>query len=332
MLGYLILNGDPIDKLGAATKQYVDASSFNGVIAVNPLTTGTIDNVIIGSIVPKSGTFTTVTVTAQTGISPFNISSTTPVPNLSIGGTANNLSGTPNLPNGTSATTQAPLNNSNLLATTKYVDSAVSASVSTLSTTSISGGAANEILYQIGSSATGFISAPTTIGTMLIWNGSNFVWQNPMGNYAALSGSSTQVFNAANAITTTEVVTLGQANSIYSGLNSAQTFSKGQAGAIVTLAYATSLAWDCTTANNFTVTLTGNTTLAFPTNPQAGQSGILLVIQDATGGRTMAFASGFRFAGGTAPSLTATANAVDAIMYYVNSSNFIYITIANNIK
>lgn len=41
--------------------------------------------------------------------------------------TATNLTGTPTLPNGVSAITQTPLNDSNLLATTNYVDSAVAA-------------------------------------------------------------------------------------------------------------------------------------------------------------------------------------------------------------
>jgi hypothetical protein len=41
--------------------------------------------------------------------------------------TATNLTGTPTLPNGVSASTQSSLNDSNLLATTQYVDSAVAA-------------------------------------------------------------------------------------------------------------------------------------------------------------------------------------------------------------
>ena len=47
----------------------------------------------------------------------------------SITGTATNLSGTPDLPDGTTATTQGALDNSTKLATTAYADSAVGASV-----------------------------------------------------------------------------------------------------------------------------------------------------------------------------------------------------------
>jgi len=55
-----------------------------------------------------------------------------PTLNQSTSGTAANLSGTPALPNGTTATTQSPADNSTKLATTAYVDAAVPAAVSYL--------------------------------------------------------------------------------------------------------------------------------------------------------------------------------------------------------
>jgi hypothetical protein len=39
------------------------------------------------------------------------------------------------------------------------------------------GGAANQILYQVGANDTGFIVAPTTATTYLAWTGTNYVWQ-----------------------------------------------------------------------------------------------------------------------------------------------------------
>jgi hypothetical protein len=63
----------------------------------------------------------TLTSSVATGTAPLTVTSTTPVANLSIGGTAANLSGTPALPNGVTATTQAAGDNSTKLATTAYV-------------------------------------------------------------------------------------------------------------------------------------------------------------------------------------------------------------------
>ena len=42
--------------------------------------------------------------------------------------------------------------------------------------TNIAGGAANQLVYQTGSSTTGFINAPVTLGTVLGWTGSAFDW------------------------------------------------------------------------------------------------------------------------------------------------------------
>jgi len=67
--------------------------------------------------------------------------------------------------------------------------------------------------------------------------------------------------------------------------------------------------------NNFVVTLGGNRTMANATNITAGQSGVIFVQQDETGSRTLAFGTGWRFPGNTAPTLTTTANAVDMIVY-----------------
>lgn len=48
--------------------------------------------------------------------------------------------------------------------------------VSVTSTANLDGGAANQIPYQTGPGATGFITAPITADTFLKWNGSAFVW------------------------------------------------------------------------------------------------------------------------------------------------------------
>jgi hypothetical protein len=49
------------------------------------------------------------------------------------------------------------------------------------SATNVAGGAANQIVYQTGSGATAFTTAPTSSGTALTWNGSAFTWQSAGG-------------------------------------------------------------------------------------------------------------------------------------------------------
>lgn len=76
---------------------------------------------------------------------------------------------------------------------------------------------------------------------------------------------------------------------------------------------------DFRVANNHEITLEGSSTLAGPVSPSGGQSGAVVIRQDGTGSRTLAYSGGWSFAGGTAPTLTTTASGVDLLIYYVTS-------------
>ncbi len=111
-----------------------------------------------------------------------------------------------------------------------------------------------------------------------------------------------------------------------------QSFTKAQRGTIVALTDGATITADMSLANNFSVTLGGNRTLANPTNLTAGQSGVIVITQDGTGSRTLAFGSQWKFANGTAPSLTTTASAVDVLAYYVESSTRITARLIGDVK
>lgn len=77
---------------------------------------------------------------------------------------------------------------------------------------------------------------------------------------------------------------------------------------------------DFKTANNFSMTLTGTSVIKNPTTLAAGQSGVLFINQDSTGGRTASFESYWDFSDGTQPTLSTGANAVDMIAWIARSS------------
>jgi hypothetical protein len=78
---------------------------------------------------------------------------------------------------------------------------------------------------------------------------------------------------------------------------------------------------DLSAGLNFTVTTaTGDSTLGAPTNAKTGQSGFIEIVQGATP-RNLAFASAWVFAGGTDPTLTASASAKDVLFYQVLDSS-----------
>jgi hypothetical protein len=89
---------------------------------------------------------------------------------------------------------------------------------------------------------------------------------------------------------------------------------------------------DFNDSNNFTLTLDQNLTIANPSNLVAGQSGSIFLVQDGTGSRTAAWGSYWDFAGGTAPTLTTTASAVDRVDYVVRSATSIHAVATLNLS
>ena len=80
-----------------------------------------------------------------------------------------------------------------------------------------------------------------------------------------------------------------------------------------TLTDQATVTWDASTQDVCKLTLGGNRTLAAPTNSTTGQFISILVIQDGTGSRTVSYGTSWDFIGGTAPTLTTTASAVDRL-------------------
>ena len=116
---------------------------------------------------------------------------------------------------------------------------------------------------------------------------------------------------------------LAAANAVFS--HNAHTFVKAQRGTIDAVSVgAANVTMDFANTNHFALTLGTNSNLNRPSNLTAGQTGSIFVIQDGTGSRTLSYSSVFDFAGGTAPTLTTTASAVDRIDYVVRSSSSIH--------
>ena len=108
------------------------------------------------------------------------------------------------------------------------------------------------------------------------------------------------------------------------GLDTAQNWTKGQRGEITALTSSATITPDMADSNNFSVTLAHNATLANPTNLTAGQSGSIFITQDGTGSRTLAYGTQWDFVGGTAPTLTTTAAAIDRLDYVVRTTSSIH--------
>jgi hypothetical protein len=155
-----------------------------------------------------------------------------------------------------------------------------------------------------------------TDNAVIIGNGTNFVVESGATLKTSLGltiGTDVQAYDADTAKT-----------------DVAQSFTAAQRGAITALTDGATITPDFAVANNFSVTLGGNRTLANPSNLTAGQTGSIFITQDGTGSRTIAYGSQYDFIGGTAPTLSTAASAVDRIDYVVRTSTSIHCVFTAN--
>lgn len=105
------------------------------------------------------------------------------------------------------------------------------------------------------------------------------------------------------------------------------------AGRIIPLIDAATIDVDLNTGVNFSVTLGGNRQLGNPTNAdKPGRTGCFYITQDATGSRTLSYAANWKFASGTAPTLSTSGGYLDVLCYQVRTSTFIWGTITKAVQ
>ena len=146
------------------------------------------------------------------------------------------------------------------------------------------------------------------------------------GTDAILVGAG-MVFQTASSETATEKMRLDSNGDLGIGVANPTRqlhIAKSAAADIVVLTDGATVTPDFAAGQNFSLTLAGNRTLANPTNIVAGQTGSIVVTQDGSGSRTLAYGTFWDFAGGTAPTLTTTASRTDRLDYMVASATDIH--------
>ena len=102
------------------------------------------------------------------------------------------------------------------------------------------------------------------------------------------------------------------------------TFGGGAVGATFVDATNTgNITLDYDLYQNFVLTFTGNVTLVNPTTESVGQSGVIVIIQDGTGSRTIAAGTQYEWPAGEVGTISTAANSVDIIPYFVDAADSI---------
>lgn len=216
----------------------------------------------------------------------------------------------------------------------------MAAGTNTLSDTAYSANEARSMILALsGTSAT--IVIPNRSKLYLVKNagsGTALIWTGSGTSYSVLAGDTEWIYcNGSNAVygafalKASDEATAAQfrANTASKVLTTDKVWS---AADYVSLTDAATVALDMSAFLNGTVTLAGNRALGNPTNTKNGQSGVIKIVQDGTGSRTLSYSSNWKFAGGIAPVLTTTAAAVDLLHYEVFSSTFIFGTLVKDVK
>lgn len=210
------------------------------------------------------------------------------------------------------------------------------------------------VTIPAGASISGFLTTASAASTYLALAGGTLTGDVTLNaqadlRFADLDSSNWVALQAPSSIATNFTLTLPSADgtngqalitngsgalsfSTVAVLAAAQTFTAAQRGSVVALTDGATITPDFSAGNNFSVTLGGSRTLANPTNLTAGQAGTIVVTQDGTGSRTLAYGSNWKFPGGTAPTLTTAASSVDVIAYYVESATRITARLIADVK
>ena len=187
----------------------------------------------------------------------------------------------------------------------------------------------------LASANLGLLTSTSAASTYLALAGGTVTGALNIGTAGSLvfEGATANDFETTLAVTdptADRTLTLPNATSTLAGLAITQSFTKAQRGTITSFTSSSGTATpDFAAANNFSITLSENTTLANPSNLTAGQSGVIFITQDSTA-RTLAFGSYWDFSGGTAPTISTGSGAVDALAYAVRTTTSIHAQLLTN--
>jgi hypothetical protein len=325
-----------------------------GSVEIKPTNVGTMDNITIGATTPRAITGTTVTATTFSGSG----ASLTSIPNsaltnsaITINGTSTSLGGSISVGTVTSVTGTSPVVSSggntpaiSMPAATTSVsgyltstdwntfNSKGSGTVTSVTGTApvVSSGGATPAISM--AAATGSVSGYLTSTDWTTFNnkGSGSVTAVSVVSANGFTGTSSGGATPALTLTTSitgmlkgngAAISAGTAGTDFVAPATATSFTAQQYFGNVALTDAATIAWAANTAQVATFTfVSSNRTMGAPTGLVSGAYYGLAVIQN-SGSNTLTWNSVFKWAGGTAPTLSTAASAKDYFVFRTDGTN-----------
>ena len=186
------------------------------------------------------------------------------------------------------------------------------ADLGTVTTADINGGTIDGTIVGGASAAAGTFTNLTATGTVTFADNSisgDDIDGGTISNFAS-TGIDDNATSTTITIDSSDNVTV--ANKL--------TITKSATAGTQTANATGSTTLDFATYQNFVLTLTGNVTLANPTTEAVGQSGFIVMVQDATGGRTVSLGTDYETAGGSGLTISSAASTTDIVPYIVAAS------------
>ncbi len=183
-----------------------------------------------------------------------------------------------------------------------------------------------------------FIEDASATGNVGLESDGDFTYNPSTGTVTATlfsgSGASLTAVNAAtlDSLDSSEFLRSNAADSASGLLTLDKIVCGGLVRVDITSHGGGTITLDFDTSCHHLCTLDQNSTFAQPNNQNTGQTGSIFIVQDGTGSRTATFNSAFKFVGGTAPTLSTAANAVDRIDYVTKGSNEIHCAVSLDVK
>jgi len=169
-------------------------------------------------------------------------------------------------------------------------------------------------------------SANISLNNNAITNGAGYITSADGGNAATLDSiDSSQFLRSDTADTASGVLSISLGLAFGANSKCSAAISSLSDGGTITVDFESGI--------HHSVTLGGNRTLAANNDENTiGQSGSIFITQDGTGSRTLSYTSAYKFVGGTAPTLSTAANAVDRIDYVIKADDVIHCVISLDVK